>query len=128
MRGSSFSSYQCIHEFPGFLTNEYGMTYPMAVDVRKVFQELVIPEIRELKLEVKGLQTEMKRLDEKIGSHHHEMKVEIGSFRKEMNAEIGSLRHEMRTELKRIDEKIDMAIHIRERFSCSGIQNGHSHQ
>ena len=78
-----------------------------ATDIEKIFQELVVPELREIKLEVRGLQTEIKRLDEKIDS-----------FRNEMRTEIGSLRKEMRTEIRRLDEKIDIAIQIRERLSA----------
>ena len=39
---------------------------PMAVDVKQVIQELIVPELREIKSEVKGLQSELKRLEEKI--------------------------------------------------------------
>lgn len=38
----------------------------MAVDVKQVIQELIVPELREIKSEVKGLQSELKRLEEKI--------------------------------------------------------------
>ena len=38
----------------------------MAVDVKKIIQELVVPELREIKAEMKNVQTEIKRLDEKI--------------------------------------------------------------
>ncbi len=68
----------------------------MAVDVKKIFQEIVVPELREIKLEVRGVQTEIRRLDEKIDS----------------------LRTEMRTEIRQLDEKIDIAIQIRERLAA----------
>ena len=38
----------------------------MAVDVKQAIQELIVPELREIKSDVKGLQAELKRLEEKI--------------------------------------------------------------
>ena len=39
---------------------------PMSVDVKQAIQELIVPDLREIKSEVKGLQRELKRLEEKI--------------------------------------------------------------
>jgi len=44
-------------------------TYPMAVDVKQIIQELIVLELREIKAEVKNVQTEIKRLEEKIDLH-----------------------------------------------------------
>lgn len=79
----------------------------MAVDVRKVIQELVIPELKEIRLELKNLRTEIKRLDEKIDTNSARLDDKIDSFRNEMRAEI-----------KRLDEKIDIAIQVRERLAA----------
>jgi len=57
-------------------------------EVKQALQDIVAPELR-------ALQVEIKRLDEKIDS-----------FRNEVTAEI-----------KRLDEKIDIAIQIRERLA-----------
>ena len=67
----------------------------MNVDVKKVIQELIVPELREIKLEIKGVTVEIKRLDEKIDS----------------------LRNEMHSELRRLDEKLDIAMDFRDRFA-----------
>jgi len=57
-------------------------------EVKQALQDIVAPELR-------ALQVEIKRLDEKIDS-----------FRNEVTAEI-----------KRLDEKVDIAIQIRERLA-----------
>ncbi|MEK6682035.1 MAG: hypothetical protein AABY79_08745 [Nitrospirota bacterium] len=57
-------------------------------EVKQALQDIVAPELR-------ALQVEIKRLDEKIDS----------------------LRNEVTTEIKRLDEKIDIAIQIRERLA-----------
>ena len=95
----------------------------MAMDVRKVIQELVVPELRELKAEIKTVHTEIKRLDEKIDSYRQESQTEfrrldekLDSHRQESQTDSASLRNEMRSEFKRLDEKIDLSLQIRERL------------
>ena len=118
---------------------------PMAVDVKQVIQELIVPELREMKAEMKGLQSEIKRLDEKIEAQGAKLdnkiealgvrldeKIEaqgakldnkidaqgarvddkISSLRNEML----SLRNEMLSEFRRLDERVDLTVHIRERL------------
>ena len=74
------------------------------VDVKQLIQELVVPELREIKAEVKVLQTEIKRLEEKI---------DLQGTR--LEEKIVSLRNEMLTEFRRLDEKIDLTLHVQER-------------
>jgi len=57
-------------------------------EVKQALQDIVAPELR-------ALQVEIKRLDEKIDSKHSELSSEI----------------------KRLDKKIDIAIQIRERLA-----------
>lgn len=75
------------------------------VDVKQLIQELVVPELREIKAEVKVLQTEIKRLEEKI---------DLQGAR--LDEKIVSLRNEMLTEFRRVDEKIDLTLHVQERL------------
>ena len=102
----------------------------MAVDVKQVIQELIVPDLREIKSDVKGLQSEIKRLDEKIDLHSTRLdeKIEaqgarvddkISSLRNEMLSlrnEMLSLRNEMLSEFQRLDERVDLTVHIRERL------------
>ena len=118
---------------------------PMAVDVKQAIQELIVPELREIKSDVKGLQSEIKRLEEKIDLHSARLdekidtqgakldhkiealgvrldeKIEaqgarfddkISSLRNEML----SLRNEMLSEFRRLDERVDLTVHVRERL------------
>lgn len=58
-------------------------------EVKQALQDIVVPEL-------KALQVEIRRLDEKIDS----------------------LKAEITAEIKRLDEKIDIAIQIRERLAA----------
>ena len=65
-------------------------------DVKKAFQDLIVPEIR-------TLQVEMKRLDEKIDSFRHEFASKI----KRVDHSISSL-----------EERLGMVLEIRERLAA----------
>ena len=106
----------------------------MSADVNQLIQELVVPELREMKAEIKGLQIEIKRLEEKIDLQSSRLdekidaqgakfddKIEaygaklddrISSLRNEML----SLRNEMMSEFLRLDERVDLTVHVRERL------------
>ncbi len=68
-------------------------------DVKQALQDVVAPEIRSLQAEIKRpeetIRGETKRLDQKTDS----------------------LKAEILTEIRRLDEKIDIAIQIRERWA-----------
>lgn len=103
----------------------------MAVDFKKVIQELIIPELKEIKSEQKNLHTLIgslrsetnsfrnevnsfrNEINAKVGSLRNEMKTEVGSLRNEMNA----FRNEMRAEIRRMDDKLDIALEVRERLA-----------
>jgi len=68
-------------------------------EVKQALQDIVAPELRALQVEIKRLDEKidsgMQRLDEKVDSKHSELVSEI----------------------RRLDEKIDIAIQIRERLA-----------
>ncbi len=117
------------------------------VDVAKIIQELVVPELHDIKSSVQELRTrfdsEIKRLDEKIDSGlrrldekidsglrrvdekielvRNELKAEISGLKKDIDSlrnELDAFKNEFRAEIKRLDEKIDIAIQIRERLAA----------
>ena len=113
----------------------------MSVDVKQAIQELIVPDLRDIKSEVKGLQIEIKRLDEKIDvqgtklddkisslrneidAHNAKLDDKISSLRNEIDAhnaklddKISSLRNEMLSEFRRLDERVDLTVHVRERL------------
>ena len=77
----------------------------MSADVNQLIQELVVPELREMKAEMKGLQIEIKRLDEKIDAQGARF-----------DDKLSSLRNEMLSEFRRLDERVDLTVHVRERL------------
>ena len=111
---------------------------PMAVDVKQAIQELIVPDLREIKSEIKGLQSEIKRLEEKIDLHSTRLdekidtqgakldnKIEALGVRLDekidaqgarFDDKISSLRNEMLSEFRRLDERVDLTVHVRERL------------
>ncbi|MDD3726651.1 MAG: hypothetical protein PHI44_05595 [Candidatus Ratteibacteria bacterium] len=86
--------------------------------VKKALQDIVAPEL-------KSLQIEIKRLDEKIESGYKRLDEKIEGGYKRLDEKIESMKNEMMSEIKRLDEKIDglerelkVAIEIRERLSA----------
>ena len=84
----------------------------MAVDIKQAIQELIVPDLRDIKSGVKVLQTEIKRLDEKIDTQGAKLDNKISSLRNEML----SFRNEMLSEFRRLDERVDLTVHVRERL------------
>lgn len=86
-------------------------------EVKQALQDIVAPELR-------SLQAEIKRLDEKIDSQKSELLSEIkrldgkvDSLKSEVTTEIRRLDEKICAEMRHLDEKIDIAIHIRERLA-----------
>ncbi len=75
--------------------------------VKQALQDVVAPEI-------KALQMEIKRLDEKIDTRFNSLDGKVDSLRREMIAEIKRLDDKVDF----LDEKIDTAIQIRERLAA----------
>ncbi len=98
-------------------------------EVKQALQDIVAPEL-------KALQVEIRRLDEKIDSLDGKLSTRMDSLDKSLNARMDSLDYkidaldekltirmdslkaEITTEIKRLDEKIDIAIQIRERLAA----------
>ena len=98
-------------------------------EVKQALQDIVAPEL-------KALQVEIRRLDEKIDSLDGKLSMRMDSLDKSLNARMDSLDYkidaldeklttrmdsmkaEITTEIKRLDEKIDIAIQIRERLAA----------
>ena len=88
----------------------------MSVDIKQAIQELIVPDLREIKSDVKGLQSEIKRLDEKIDTQGAKLDNKIEAYNAKLDDKISSLRNEMLSEFRRLDEKIDLTVHVRERL------------
>ena len=88
----------------------------MSADVNQLIQELVVPELREMKAEMKGLQIEIKRLEEKIDLQSTRLDEKIDAQGVKFDDKISSLRNEMLSEFRRLDERVDLTVHVRERL------------
>ena len=84
---------------------------PMSVDVKQVIQELIVPELREMKAEMKGLQIEIKRLDEKIDAQGIKLDNRIEALGARLDEKIDAQGTKLDNRIEalgaRLDEKID---------------------
>lgn len=109
-------------------------------EVKQALQDIVAPELKALQVEIKRLDEKIDSLDErlnaridsldkslnarmdsldyKITSLDEKVNGRIDSMDKNINGRIDSLKAEITTEIKRLDEKIDIAIQIRERLAA----------
>ena len=92
----------------------------MAVDaeLKKIFQELIVPELREIKAEQKTLHAELSSFRNEVKTEIKRLDQKIDSGLTRLDEKIDSFRNEMRSETKRIDEKLETAMQIRERLAA----------
>ena len=95
--------------FPQNRLQEENMASSMEA-VQKILQETIAPsanrieiELAGVKADVKALQSEIRRLDDKTDT---------------TNDRISSLRNEMLSEIRRVDPKIDLSLEFRERLAA----------
>ncbi|MFZ3090665.1 MAG: hypothetical protein WA240_08595 [Nitrospirota bacterium] len=90
-------------------------------EVKQALQDIVAPELRALQVEIKRLDEKidsgLSRLDEKMDSGFSRLDEKIDSGFSRLDEKIDSMKNEVTTEIKRLDEKIDIAIQIRERLA-----------
>jgi peptidoglycan hydrolase CwlO-like protein len=76
----------------------------MALDVKQILQEIVVPELKEIKSEQAAIKVEIKRLDEKIDN-----------LDKRLNEKIQNLDEKIDTVSKHLNDKMDS---LRNEFSA----------
>ncbi|MHB8368684.1 MAG: hypothetical protein ACYDBP_03195 [Leptospirales bacterium] len=88
--------------------------------IQKILQETVAPGISDIKVELAGvkadmraLQSEIKRLDDKIDNGLARLDVKIDY----LDNKIDSVRGEIKTEIHHLDDKLTTALEIRERLA-----------
>ena len=101
----------------------------VAAELKKIFQELIVPELKEIKGDQKTLHVEISRLDQKIDAGFVQVNQKIDSGIVRLDEKIDAFRNEVRSEIRRVDEKIDsglarldekieIAMQIRERLAA----------
>jgi len=81
--------------------------------IQKILQETVAPGINDIRERMSRVEVEIKRLDDKIDS-----------LRNETLSEIRRMDDKMDNGFKRLDDKIDFALEIRERLAADGARMG----
>ncbi len=98
-------------------------------EVKQALQDIVAPELKALQVEIRRLDEKidsldgklsmrMDSLDKSLNARMDSLDYKIDSLDKSLNGRIDSLKAEITTEIKRLDEKIDIAIQIRERLAA----------
>lgn len=98
-------------------------------EVKQALQDIVAPELKALQVEIRRLDEKidsldgklsarMDSLDKSINARMDSLDYKIDSLDRSLNGRIDSLKAEITTEIKRLDEKIDIAIQIRERLAA----------
>lgn len=88
------------------------------LDLRKIvvdaMQEILVPDLQEIKHRISILEMEIKNLDTKFLT----LEAKLSSFREEFNTKLTSFREEFKSEIRRLDEKIDsLGIQLNQRIS-----------
>ncbi len=71
--------------------------------LRKVIQELIVPDLNKIRTDVSMLNEKLNGLDSKVESFRNEFKADI----KSLDSKVESFRNEFKSELSRLDGKID---------------------
>lgn len=74
--------------------------------IQKILQETVAPGISDIRERVSRIEVEIKRLDDKIDN---------GLAR--LDGKVDSVRNELLSEIRRVDQKIDLALNVHERLA-----------
>ena len=98
-------------------------------EVKQALQDIVAPELKALQVEIRRLDekidsldgklsTRMDSLDKSLNARMDSLDYKIDSLDEKLSVRLDSLKAEITTEIKRLDEKIDIAIQIRERLAA----------
>ena len=97
----------------------------MAVDVKRVIQELVVPDLQQIKSDVATIKVEIRRLDEKIDGLDRRLTEKIDGLDKRLNDKIDSLHIALSTRLDSVERGLTTAIDIHERLAALEAKLGH---
>lgn len=103
--------------------------------LRDIVQDLLVPELKSIKVEIEGLRTEMRLRDEKQTHVNNSLRSEFDSFRGEVRLSHDSLRNELKSRLdslrtemqirddkqtasnQALSDKLGLLIEVRERLA-----------
>ncbi|HHT9114447.1 MAG: hypothetical protein HZA47_12320 [Planctomycetes bacterium] len=87
-------------------------------EVKQALQDIVAPELKALQVEIRRLDEKIDSLDGKLSTRMDSLDYKIDALDEKLTTRMDSLKAEITTEIKRLDEKIDIAIQIRERLAA----------
>lgn len=95
--------------------------------VKQAIQDVVAPQIQELKGEISGLQGEMRYLEMRMEEGFGSVRTEMTSMRSELRTEISATRNELHTQIEYTQKRVEEALEIRERLAASEARVGSTH-
>jgi predicted nucleic acid-binding Zn-ribbon protein len=96
----------------------------MAVDVKRIIQEMVVPDLHEIKTRLATMVVEIQRLDEKIDRLDEKIdtvKEDVRNLRQEFRMEADG----MKADIRGIREEVRVAIDVHERLATLEAKIGH---
>jgi outer membrane murein-binding lipoprotein Lpp len=85
-------------------------------DVRKVFQDLVAPELKSLQVEIKSVEEASKLRDEalsaKIDNLSDKLTAKIDNLSNQMSSKIDNLSNQMSSKIDNLSDKVDRKFEI----------------
>ncbi len=98
----------------------------MSLEVKKIIQELIVPELQEIKAQQRTTAIEIKRLDEKIDNLHQQFVSEI----KDLDAKMDSINEkveDVKEEIRNLRDEFRITITLHERIASLEAKVGHLH-
>ena len=84
------------------------------MDVKRLIQEMIVPDLQQIKSDLATIKVEIRRLDEKIDG-----------VDKRLSDKVDSLRSEFSAKLESVERGLSMAIDIHERLASLEAKIGH---
>ena len=89
----------------------------MAVDVKRLIQEMVVPDLQEIKAKLGTMEVEIRRLDEKIDGVEEKMGIGL----KRLDEKIEGVKEDVRN----LRSEFHLAIDMHERIAALEAKIGH---
>jgi len=86
--------------------------------LREIAQDILVPEVKSLKVSIEGLRTEMQMGDQKLQGSVDALREEMKLRDERLHSEMRLRDEQMKDAIRGLSEKLDFAIDIRERLAA----------
>jgi len=89
----------------------------MIDDVKKLLQELIVPELNEIKLKVSTLETKIEEMDKRLTTQIGDVDKRINARIDEMDKRIDARFNSLEIRIENLEKRLDTAINLHERIA-----------